>query len=600
MKPRKKLWNIKLIELLRTVKIKNRLLCIFLFVSLIPVTSIGIYAYNVYTQSIHEKLNCSNEQAMYLLNQNLITNLNVFRKYIDTLSVNKVCQQMLSRSSVEGFLPNEEDIKAINRMRAEIPFPSIYLKNLRIVDRNHNIVYDLGYDDIDPKRFSELVANIDESAPYDSLQYIHTYRSKDKIVLGRKIYNMHNSSEHIGYILIYLDEKFFSNTLFTNVSFGDDSNIMLVQADGYIISSQDEALLGTCLESDILTELKKNNDPLSATAYLNKSGETQVMISNYNADLDNYLVATFPYSYISGETRSINIALILIAVLLIFICLYITLLVYASIMQPINHIIAACSIPVDDDLNIIIGDASTDELGFLSQTIDGMMQKIQMFSIQQTRNQEQMRHLELGFLQSQINSHFLLNTLNSLRVVARMNDVPILEQGITSLTFLLQHTLVKKQELIPLSLEIKNLNHYFTLQSIRYAGMFDVTYNLNEETLIYEIPRFVLQPLAENAIINGTSGADAPITITIESNFSADNTIELILRDDGCGFATENEACPDAGKTCSSGIGVHNVNQRIKLHYGEEYGVRIESSPGNGTVCFLTIPCRRYKEGSLE
>ena len=105
-----------------------------------------------------------------------------------------------------------------------------------------------------------------------------------------------------------------------------------------------------------------------------------------------------------------------------------------------------------------------------------MLQRIHMFHIEQAQNEEQKRHLELRVLQYQINTHFLFNTLNSLRIVAQMNDVPILEQGISSLTFLLQQTLVKKQERIPLSLEIENLNHYFTVQSIRYAGMFDVKY----------------------------------------------------------------------------------------------------------------------------
>ena len=237
MKPSEITPNAKLIELFRKVKIRNRLLFIFLFVSLVPVTCIGIYAYNVYTQSINDKLGRSNEQAMYLLNQSFITELNVFRKYIDTISVDEDCQQILSRSGDDSYILNEQDVQTLNELRIRVPFPSIYLKNLRILDRNQNIVYDLGYDDINSERFASLVEDIDRVSPYDSLQYIRTYRSKDKIVVGRKIYSIHNHSEHIGYVLVYLDENFFSNILFTNVSFGDASNIMLIRGDGYIISS---------------------------------------------------------------------------------------------------------------------------------------------------------------------------------------------------------------------------------------------------------------------------------------------------------------------------------------------------------------------------
>lgn len=594
MKPLRISSKSKLINLLRSFKIRNRLLCIFLFVSLVPVSCIGIYAYYVYTQSINEKLGRSNNQAMYLLNQNFITELNVFRKYIDTISINADCQQILSTSDDENFVLNEQDVQTITNLRTKIPFPSIYLKNLRILDRHRNIVYDLGYDDIDAERFNELVENIDEASPRDSLQYIYTYRRSDKIVLGRKIYSIHNYSEHIGYILLYLDENFFSNILFTNVSFGNDSNIMLVRSDGFIISSQKHTLLGSQLESDLLAEIRKNQDTFSQTFYYTINGIKQVVISNYNPDLDNYLVATFPYSYISAETNQINMMLIMIAVILIVLCLYITFLVYASIMQPINHIISTCSITSDEDLNSIIGDTSPDELGFLGCSIDRMIHEIQLFSARWIQDQEQKRNMELEVLQHQINAHFLFNTLHSLRVVAQMNDVPILAQGISSLTFLLQHTLVKKQELIPISLEVENLDHYFTVQSIRYAGMFDVKYNLDEETLVYEIPRFALQPLAENAIIHGTSEEDEPITITVESHFANNNTIEIILRDNGCGF--DSNHVTNKSKNCFSGIGINNVDQRIKLHYGSEYGLRLESLPGKGTVCYMTIPCKLYKE----
>lgn len=594
MKPLRISSNSKLINFLRNFKIRNRLLCIFLFVSLVPVSCIGIYAYYVYTQSINEKLGRSNNQAMYLLNQNFIPELNVFRKYIDTISINADCQQILSTSDDENFVLNEQDVQTITNLRTKIPFPSIYLKNLRILDRHRNIVYDLGYDDIDAERFNELVENIDEASPRDSLQYIYTYRRSDKIVLGRKIYSIHNYSEHIGYILLYLDENFFSNILFTNVSFGNDSNIMLVRSDGFIISSQKHTLLGSQLESDLLAEIRKNQDTFSQTFYYTINGIKQVVISNYNPDLDNYLVATFPYSYISAETNQINMMLIMIAVILIVLCLYITFLVYASIMQPINHIISTCSITSDEDLNSIIGDTSPDELGFLGCSIDRMIHEIQLFSARWIQDQEQKRNMELEVLQHQINAHFLFNTLHSLRVVAQMNDVPILAQGISSLTFLLQHTLVKKQELIPISLEVENLDHYFTVQSIRYAGMFDVKYNLDEETLVYEIPRFALQPLAENAIIHGTSEEDEPITITVESHFANNNTIEIILRDNGCGF--DSNHVTNKSKNCFSGIGINNVDQRIKLHYGSEYGLRLESQPGKGTFCYMTIPCKLYKE----
>ena len=587
-------FSAKQTTLLRNVKIKNRLLCIFLFISLVPVTFIGFYAYTVYTKSINNKLQYSNEQALYLLNKNFITELNTFRMYIDTISVSNECQEILSAPSDANFTLKEQDVQTINDLRTRIPFPSIHLKNLRILDRNRNIIYDFGYDDIDSDYFSRIVEEIDTSSPHDSLQYIHTYRSSDKIIIGRKIYSSSQLNEHIGYILIYLDETFFSNKLFSNVAFGEESNIMLVRNDGYIISSQDRSLLGKLLDNALLKQIRSNQSSLAKTVYTEYKNEQVVLISAYNEAFDNYLITYFPYHYITDETTKINQKLVLLAFVLITLCICLTLIVYTSIMQPIHQMVEKCNNISYDRLNTAINDPSPDELGFLSRTIDQMLYRIHISNMKQAQNEEQKRSLELSILQYQINTHFLFNTLNSLRVVAQMNSVPILEQGISSLSFLLQQTLVKKQEIIPLSQEIENLNHYFTIQGIRYAGMFDVKYKLENSSLSYEIPRFALQPLAENAIIHGTANVNMPITIFIESHFSDNNSLKIVIRDNGCGF-NSNET-KQTSKKCGSGIGVENVDQRIKLHYGTSYGLSVESHMGEGTICTLTLPRILYEE----
>lgn len=147
-------------------------------------------------------------------------------------------------------------------------------------------------------------------------------------------------------------------------------------------------------------------------------------------------------------------------------------------MQPINHMVAMCNITSDADLDKSIDDQSKDELGFLARTIDNMIAEMKQLGIQYAADQRQKRKLELEMLQYQINPHFLFNTLGSLRFVAQLNDVPVLEEGISSRPLLLRPSLVKKQELIPISAEIENLRNYFTLQKIRYAGMFEMEYRL--------------------------------------------------------------------------------------------------------------------------
>lgn len=588
------------VRTLRHVRIRYRLLASFLLLSLVPALCVGLYASGVYARAMSGKLRQSAEQSAYLLNENFITELNKFRGYLNTISVTDAVQNALSAQQESAFTLDAESVNEIADALRMIPFQSTYLKNIRVVDRDHNILYDLGYDDISRERFAEVLRVIDETAGYDSLQYIRTYRNYDKIVLGRKIYKFGSVERPIGYILAYIDESFVSDVLLANVSFGAGSNVMLLNEAGQVISSQDKALLGSgYLDSGTFAELRAAAQAAAGqtvSAPIPAGGIQALSISVYDRELNSYLVITIPQSYFTEETRQINRSLILVCVLLIVLSLLCTTVVYSSIMQPINHMVAMCNITSDADLDKSIDDQSKDELGFLARTIDNMIAEMKQLGIQYAADQRQKRKLELEMLQYQINPHFLFNTLGSLRFVAQLNDVPVLEEGISSLSSLLRHSLVKKQELIPISAEIENLRNYFTLQKIRYAGMFEVEYRLEPQTLGCEIPRFTLQPLAENAIIHGTADGRC-ITITVESRFKGAD-IELLLRDNGCGFDMGGSAEKAAERF--SGIGLSNVDQRLHLHYGKGYGLQVTSSPNTGTCCRILLPQRIWKEESND
>lgn len=579
---------------LRRVRIRYRLLVSFLLLSLVPAIFVGIYASSIYTEAMDSKLRQSAEQSVYLLNENFITELNKFRDYLNTISVTDAVQTALFAQSEGTFSLDAESVKQIANSLHTIPFQSIYLKNIRVVDPNHNILYDLGYDDISRERFTEVLEQIDNTAGYDSLQYIRTYRSYDKIVLGRKIFKFARPDQPLGYILAYIDEKFVSDILLSNVSFGDGSNIMLLSESGQVISSQNKEMLGMSFFSDSDFEMVQDATQKEAgsivTFPVGSLNTDDVSMCLYNRELSSYIAVTIPSGYFTEETHKINHTLVLICGVLVATSLLFTTLVYSSIMQPINRMVSVSHIASDADLEKHIGDSSPDELGVLSGTIDRMKSEMKELNIQYVQDQQQKRKLELEMLQYQINPHFLFNTLNSLRFVAQLNEVPVLEQGIASLSSLLRHSLIKKKELIPISSEVENLKNYFTLQNIRYAGMFEVEYKLDPQTLDYEIPRFTLQPLAENAIIHGTADGRC-ITITVESHFT-DTCLEVILQDNGCGF--DSSLLSGKEKERFSGIGLSNVDQRLQLHYGKEYGLQVDASPGQGTCCKLILP-KKYK-----
>ena len=216
------------------------------------------------------------------------------------------------------------------------------------------------------------------------------------------------------------------------------------------------------------------------------------------------------------------------------------------------------------------------------------------------------RRLELQMLQYQINPHFLFNTLNSLQWVAVINDVPVLAEGISSLSTLLKNTLMKEDELITLEEEISNLKHYFVIQKIRYGNSFDVDYVLEPDTLQYRLPRLILQPLAENAIVHGASGSADVVFIAVSSRHGQEGLV-IEIRDNGKGFSeaafdrkeaeTNGSKKREAGEKKteyksrkSPGIGIQNIKERLRLHYGREDLLQIISEEGKGTLCRIMIP----------
>ena len=578
-----------LIDSLRKIKIGYRLFIVFLISSLCPTMFIGTYAYIKYTESIQSKLCDAYGQAVYLLQANLLAQIGGFQQLIDRVSSIREFQKVMSKVPENKDRGDEETLIQMKEIVEKVSFLSTYLKNHQIIDRNGNIVYDLGYDDITESEFAEIIKRIEKRSPEDDLQYIRTYRGTDKIVLGRKLYSLEKIGEHIGYELIYIDEKMINDKVFSDVSFGEGSNIMLIDSAGYVISAQDKSMLGSSLKGEeIFLTVTKN--PKEEAFYKNImiDGTRYLLVSSYNASLDDYLVATIPYSYISNETKNITTSIIVVVTILAVMSMCASMLVYASIMQPINKIIAACRVRKNQDIEALIEDKGKDELGLLCNQLNNMKVEIKGLEIEKDKEQVQKRQLELEVLQYQINPHFLFNTLNSLKYVAQINDVPVLEQGLESLTLLLQHTLVAKKEVVSIKNELDNLEHYFRIQSIRYGGAFEVEYQIEEDTLEYIVPRFLLQPLAENAIIHGIGNADHVIAIVVKSRFVEDKYVELLVKDDGAGF--EVSKMENSRKERFSGIGVENVNQRIKLQYGKEYGLEITSKVGVGTTCRIRIP----------
>ncbi len=199
-------------------------------------------------------------------------------------------------------------------------------------------------------------------------------------------------------------------------------------------------------------------------------------------------------------------------------------------------------------------------------------------------------------LQSQINPHFLYNTLNSIKWMATIQNVSGIPEMITSLARLLRNIAKGTSELITIKEELDLLNDYITIQQYRYGGTITVNYNVMSDDL-YEcnIIKFTLQPIVENAIFHGIEPKSVEGIIDINIKKLKHNKIGIEVIDNGIGISEDKiEKLLSSKETTSKGsfnnIGISNVNERIKLTFGDEYGLNIKSKLNEYTSIIITIP----------
>ncbi|MDO4269854.1 MAG: sensor histidine kinase [Eubacteriales bacterium] len=217
----------------------------------------------------------------------------------------------------------------------------------------------------------------------------------------------------------------------------------------------------------------------------------------------------------------------------------------------------------------------------------------------------QQKQAEYLALQNQINPHFLYNALEAIRSDALLADCAEIAETTEALATFFRYTISNLQEYVTFSDELDNAENYFTVQRCRFGDKLSMELELSDEALLEaRMPKLILQPLVENAVSHGLEGKleHGTVRILVESS---ENTLFLRVRDDGVGMPEEqvarlNEAfAADDGPTgvhLRDGIALRNVNSRIRLMFGEDYGLRIFSASGVGTECRVTLPLLAQEE----
>ncbi|TDF99641.1 sensor histidine kinase [Paenibacillus piri] len=265
------------------------------------------------------------------------------------------------------------------------------------------------------------------------------------------------------------------------------------------------------------------------------------------------------------------------------------------VTHPVRTLVAKMDRVRDMEVLPSISVQREDEIGRLAKSYNAMMERIHHLLTETKEMEMRKNQYELKMLQSQIAPHFLYNTLACISSLAKQHKIDAVRETIRALVGLLSFSFDKSTEFVTLEEELEGLRMYAHIQTVRYGDKFELDIDVAPEALHCKILKLTLQPLVENAIFHGLAPQKAKGLIRIRA-YTRKGRLMIVIRDNGLGMSSEQlesvftERRKAPSKHRFTGIGIMNVQERIRLHFGAEYGLSIASLPQVGTLIRIGLP----------
>ena len=399
--------------------------------------------------------------------------------------------------------------------------------------------------------------------------------------------------------VILVDMRYAAlSEIFRKVSLSNDGYVFLVDSDGSIIYHPKQQLIATGLEKGGFEEIAGMR---SGEYDMQVGGEKSAVIVRSVGYTGWKLVGVIPKRGLSIGSRQDILYLVLIMLIFFAFTILVNAILSTRLTVPIRKLESSVHLMEQDPENTDIYVGGSVEVQHLGQTIKNMVEIRRRLNDEIVHEQVGKQKSELNALQSQINPHFLYNTLDIIVWAIEKGKKDEALRVVSALGKFFRISLSKGKNLITVRDEIEHVRNYLMIQQIRYRDKFVFTIDAEEETLDLTTIKLVLQPIVENAIyhsIDYMSDGDGLIEIKAAIE---DGLLRLSVSDNGLGMTPDVVEkllkTPSQSKR-GSGIGLKNVNDRIILYFGSDYGVTIESEPDEGTVVTLRMPVLPYSESN--
>ena len=512
----------------------------------------------------------------------------------DNTNILKILQDSNSSADSSWTIQNNfskmlESIFSLNKQ-----VHSIFIFNLRgqNINRITNNSLPQNYDVVNKPWFTQSISNFGKPLIIPTFQLLNLGESnvKSPYVFGvaRGLVRW-DSSRVVGVIQINSNIDVVSNML-KKLLIYPGQRVIITDDTGYIMCDTIEKNITSVLDTKTFSETIKNFHTIGDK----KIDGVQSLISSETSSITGWkIINIIPTNALNNNINTMKNRTYFLTLAFVLLAFIFIIIISRQILTPINRISKVMKIVEKGDFDVKVKVESNDELGHLSATFNTMTKRIKYLINEVYVDKIHNKDLELQMLQNQINPHFIYNTLESIHMMAEINNDKETSKMAYSLGNIIRYSLSRKNNLVSVADEIKNLEAYILLQEIRMDNIENFIIDVDKGLLNHTIIKLILQPLVENAIYHGMDSVEDGGEIKI-LGYSSNSSMIFEVIDNGQGMdqdkcARLNAYINDLNEDFTS-VGLRNVNMRIKLHYSNKYGVEIFSEEGVGTKVKIVIP----------
>lgn len=533
------------------------------------------------------------------MNQNIDSYIDYMENIAYLISSNEDVQDYLFDEKID----NEGRYRILNQLQTILDSRSD-IRNVGIISKNGRMLINDGSKSVN----QDLDLNTQEwyatalekpNGPILTSSHVQHIISGERpwvITLSRGIRDRSGSGEKEGVFFIDLNYSAISG-LCDQSTVGTKGYAFILDAKGNIVYHPQQQQLYNELQTENISLIMDTDEDTVLTG----TGNDGKLYSISRSEKTGWTVVDCTnVKELLSKSRQAQSVYVLTAIILVIVALLFSRFMARSITLPIQKLRDSMKKVQEGDFSVsdVVVD-SKNEIGSLTKSFDVMTHRIHELMEQNVHEQEEKRKSELKALQSQINPHFLYNTLDSIIWMAegKKNEEVVLMTA--SLARLLRQSISNEDEVVPIANEVEYARGYLTIQKMRYKDKLEFQIEVDSSILYIPLIKLVLQPIIENAIYHGLKYKESK-GLLIVKGFMKDGNAVLQVIDDGVGMDEETLAhIYDKHKVNyhSNGVGVYNVQKRLKLYYGEDYGITYTSELGKGTTATITIPGRQ--EGQI-